>query len=109
MTSADPTPLIAALDIQPTYSAREASALLGRFLFLVGPSGCAMASSSCPTAPPCSRYERREATGGLLRRCCETSPQQLQTALVLDGELKSTFRELAMAAHRDTGEYKIPS
>jgi hypothetical protein len=28
--SADPTPIIAALDIQPTYSAREAAVLLGR-------------------------------------------------------------------------------
>lgn len=30
MMSADPTPMIAALDIQPTYSAREAAVLLGR-------------------------------------------------------------------------------
>jgi hypothetical protein len=30
MTSADPTPTIAALGIQPTYSAREAAAILGR-------------------------------------------------------------------------------
>ena len=30
MTSPGPIPIIAALDIQPTYSAREASALLGR-------------------------------------------------------------------------------
>jgi len=28
--SADPTPLIAALGIQPTYSARQAAVLLGR-------------------------------------------------------------------------------
>jgi hypothetical protein len=28
--SADPTPVVAALDIQPTYSAREAAVLLGR-------------------------------------------------------------------------------
>lgn len=30
MMSADPTPIIAVLDIQPTYSAREAAVLLGR-------------------------------------------------------------------------------
>jgi hypothetical protein len=30
MTSADPTPTIAALGIQPTYSAREAAVLLSR-------------------------------------------------------------------------------
>jgi hypothetical protein len=30
MTSADPTPLTTALDIEPTYSAREAAVLLGR-------------------------------------------------------------------------------
>jgi len=35
--------------------------------------------------------------------------KQLQTALVLMDKLKSTYRELLIAAYRDTGEYKIPS
>jgi len=34
---------------------------------------------------------------------------QLQPSLVLDGKLRSTFRKLAMAAYRDTGEDKVPS
>ena len=55
MTSADPTPIIAALDIQPTYSAREAAVLLGRSYSWLD-QRLRKTSSSCLTAPPCSRY-----------------------------------------------------
>ncbi len=39
MTSPDPITQIAALGIEPTYSAREAAVLLGRSLLLAGPAG----------------------------------------------------------------------
>jgi hypothetical protein len=35
--SGDPTPIIAVLDIQATYSAREAAVLLGEVVFLARP------------------------------------------------------------------------
>jgi hypothetical protein len=105
MTSPDPTTLVAALGVEPTYSAREAAALLGRsfswldqrvrneqFILLDG-------TAVQPLRTP-----------GGYRRFTLAMLQDISTCSYRHGwfsmeKLKSTFRELAMAAYRDTGEY----
>ena len=104
MTSAGPIPIIAALGIQPTYSAREAAALLGRsYSWLdqrvrndefVLPDGTVVRPLRTPGG------YRRFTTEMLkdIAICCRNhhwfSWEKLQT----------TLRELAMAAYRDTEE-----
>ena len=107
--SADPTPVSRRprRSSRPTRPAKRLSSLGGRTPGLI--SGCAKASSSCLTAPSCSRCERREATGDSLWRCSKTSPSAATDSHWFSmGHLKSTYRELLIAAHRETGEYKIP-
>jgi hypothetical protein len=107
--SADPTSVIAALGIEPTYSAREAAALLGRsFSWLdqrsrrgdfVQPDG----STVQPLRTP-GGY--RQFTLPLLRdiaMCC------YRHGWCSFDELKATLGRLVTAAHRDIGEYNILS
>ena len=72
MMSTDPTPIIAALDIQPTYSAREAAVLLGRSYSWLD-QRLRQDRSFGLTALQFSRYGRREATGASPWRCSKTS------------------------------------
>jgi hypothetical protein len=109
MTSPCPIPIIAALDIQPTYSAREAAALLGRsYSWLdqrvrkeqfVLPDGAVVRPLRTPGG------YRRFTTQMLkdIAICCRNhhwfSWEKLQATLL----------DLAVASYRDTGENKIPS
>ena len=107
MTSADPTPTIAALGIQPNYSAREAAVLLGRsYSWLdqrlredkfVRPDGTTV-------QPLRTQGGYRRFTPATLRDisfCCYRHRWFTMDAL------KLVLRELAIAAYRDTEEHKI--
>ena len=73
-------------------------------------SGCTQASSSGLTVPSCSRCEQRAGyrrfTLAMLEDIALSSYRSHWFPM---GHLKSTYRELLVAAHRETGEYKIPS
>ncbi len=98
----------AAPGLEPTYSAREAAARLGR-------------SYSWPdqrlrgdkfVLPDGTKVEPRRTAGGD-RRFTLAMLEDIALSSFRHGwfrmdELKSTYRELLMAAYRDTGEAKIP-
>jgi hypothetical protein len=106
--SADSVTQLTALGIEPTYSARKAAVLLGRsYSWLdqrlrrgefVRPDGTVLQSLRSPGG---YRYFSIE----MLREiaCCCYRHHWFSY-----DEMRSVFREPAMAAHRDTGEYKIP-
>jgi hypothetical protein len=107
--SPDPTTIIATLGVEPTYSAREAAALVGRsfswldqrmrneqFILL---DGTAVQPLRTPGGYP--RF-----TLAMLEEIALSSYRNHWFSM---GHLKSTYRELLVAAHRETGEYKIPS
>src|SRR5258707_9446950 len=105
--SADPTTQIAALGLEPTYSAREAAVLLGRsFSWLdqrvrggqfVMPDGSVL--QPLRTAGGYRRFTIEMLKDIAL--CCYRHRWFTMDAL------KLVLRELAMAAYRDTGEHKI--
>jgi hypothetical protein len=109
MMSAEPTPIIAALGIKPTYSAREAAALLGRsYSWLdqrvrkdqfILPDGTVVQPLRTPGG-------YRRFTLAMLEDIALSSYRNHWFSM---DNLKSTYRELLVAAHRETGEYKIPS
>jgi hypothetical protein len=109
MTSPDPTQIIAALRVEPTYSAREAAALLGRSFSWLDQrvrNGEFVRVDGTPVQPLRTAGGYRHFTLVMLRdmaTCCYR-----QRWFSFD-ELKSTFSQLLVAVHRDTGEYKIPS
>ena len=106
---ADPTTLIAALGVEPTYSPRETALPLGRSYSWLDQrlrAGQFM-------LPDGTKVEPRRTAGGY---------QRFTLAMLEDialssyrhhwfsmNKLKSTYRELLVAAYRETGEYKIPS
>ena len=106
--TAHPITQIAALGIEPTYSAREAAALLGRsFSWLdqrvrngefVLPDGAVVQPLRTP--------------GGYRRLTLETLKEialsSYRRGWFSFGELKSTFYRLAMDAYGDTGEGRDP-
>ena len=102
--SADPTPIIAALGMEPTYSAREAAGLLGRsYSWLdqrvrndefVLPDGT-------PVRPLRTAGGYRRFTTTMLREMAFSSYRHHWFKM---DEVKAALRELAMAAYRDTGE-----
>jgi hypothetical protein len=104
MMSTDPTPIIAALDIQPTYSAREAAVLLGRsYSWLdqrlrqdqfIRPDGTTVQPLRTPGG-------YRRFTTAMLKDIALNCYRQHWFSM---DKLKSTFRELAIAAYRDTDE-----
>src|ERR1700730_18029990 len=109
MMSAEPTPIIAALDIKPTYSVREAAALLGRSY-----SWLDQRVRKDQFIQPDGPLDQLLHTHGYYRRF---NPAMMEAIALLSyrdhwssmDNLKSTYRELLVAAHRETGEYKIPS
>ena len=102
--SADPTPMIATLGINPTYSAREAAGLLGRsYSWLdqrvrndefVLPDGTIVQPLRTPGG-------YRRFTTEMVKDIAICSYNYHWFSM---NKLKSTFRELAMAACRDAGE-----
>src|SRR6185312_12000865 len=105
--SADPTPLIAALGIQPTYSARQAAVLLGRSYSWLDQR----LRKGQFVLPDGTKVEPRRTAGGYRRFTLamleDIALSSYRRWFRMD-ELKSTHRELLMAAYRDTGEAKIP-
>jgi len=110
MMSADPTAQIAALGLEPTsYSAREAAVLLGRsYSWLdqrvrndefVLPDGTVVQPFRTPGG-------YRRFTLVMLEEIALSSYRNHWFSM---GHLKSIYREVLVAAHRETGEYKIPS
>jgi len=107
--SAESVTQLAALGVEPTYSARKAAALLGRsFSWLdqrvrngdfVLPDGTVVQPLRTPGG-------YRRFTLAMLREiafCCYRHHW-----FSMD-RVKLILRELLIAAHHDTGEYKIPS
>ena len=102
MKAADPTPLIAALGIEPTYSAREAAALLGRsYSWLdqrvreekfILPDGTVV-------LPLRTAGGYRRFTTEMLKDIATSSYRQHWFSM---DKLKLTFHQLAMAAYNDT-------
>ena len=104
--SSDATTEIAG--VEPTYSAREAAALLGRsFSWLdqrVRNDEFVLRDGST-VQPLRTPGGYRRFTLAMLKDVALSSYRHGWFSL---DELKSTIRELVTAAHRDTGEYKIP-
>jgi hypothetical protein len=107
--SADPIPQIASLGLEPTYSAREAAGLLGRsYSWLdqrirndefVLPDGTVVQPLRTPGG-------YRRFTLAMLEDIALSSYRNHWFSM---DNLKSTYRQLLVAAHRETGEYKIPN
>src|ERR1700721_360735 len=103
MMSADPTPIIAALGIQPTYSAGEPATLLGRSSAWLD-QGLRDKKFPLPDGP---EGEPRR-TAGRYRRFTLAMLEDIALSSYRHGwfsmeKLKLTYRELLIAAHRDTG------
>jgi len=106
--SADPIAQIAALGLEPTYSAREAAALLGRsYSWLdqrvrndefILPDGTPVR----PLRTPGGYRRFTPAMLGDISLCCYRNRWFTMDAL------KLVLRELAIASYHDTGEHKIP-
>jgi hypothetical protein len=107
MTSPDSITQIAALGLE-TYSAREAALLLGRsYSWLdqrvrggqfTNPDGSVL-------QPLRTQGGYRRFTLAMLEDIALSSYRHHWFSM---DKLKFTYRELLIAAHRDTGEYKIP-
>src|SRR6476661_4235140 len=105
MTAADPT--IASLGLEPTYSAREAAVLLGRSYSWLDQrvrNGHFIRTDGTTVQPLRTPGGYRRFTTEMLKDIATSSYRQHWFSM---GHLKSTYRELLIAAHRDTGEYKI--
>ena len=107
--SADPTPLIAALGIQPTYSARQAAVLLGRSYSWLDQR----LRKGQFVLPDGTKVEPRRTAGGYRRFTLamleDIALSSYRSHWFSMGHLKSTYRELLIAAYRETGEANIPS
>jgi hypothetical protein len=108
MTSPETTTQLVARGIEPTYGAREAAALLGRsFSWLdqrVRKDQFVLVDGT--TVQPLR-------TPGGYRRFTLAMLEDIALSSYRHGwfpmeKLKFIYRELLMAAHRETGEYKIP-
>jgi hypothetical protein len=108
MTSPDPSTIIAALGLEPTYSAREAAALLGHSY-----SWLDQGLRNNKFALLDGTVVRPLRTPGGYRRFTLAMVKDIALRSYRHGwfsmdKLKSTFFELARAAYDDTGQYKIP-
>jgi hypothetical protein len=108
MMPADPTTLIAALGVEPTYSAQESALLLGRsYSWLdqrlragqfTNPDGSVLQ----PLRTPGGYRRFRQSTLRDIALCCYRHRWFTMDAL------KLVLRELAIAVYHDSGEQKIP-
>jgi hypothetical protein len=107
--SPNSTAQIATLGLGPTYSARQAAAMLGRSHSWLD-QGLRHTKFTLPDGTPVQPIRTaggyRQFTLAMLEDIALSSYRHHWFSM---NKLKSTYRELLMAAHRDTGEYKIPS
>jgi hypothetical protein len=109
MTPPDSITQIAALGLEPTYSAREAAVLLGRSYSWLDQrlrKGQFVLPDGTMVQPLRTAGGYRRFTTEMLKDIAASSYRQHWFSMA---KLKLTFRELAMAAYSDSGEYKIPS
>src|ERR1700742_3439584 len=109
MMSAEPPAMIAALRVEPTFSAREGAALLGRSYSWLDQrlrNGQFVLPDGTVVQPLRTPGGYRRFTLAILEDIALSSYRNHWFSM---GHLKSTYRELLIAAHRDTGEAKIPS
>jgi transposase len=109
MTSADPTSIVAALGVEPTYSAREAATLLGRSY-----SWLDQRLRKGQFVLPDGTLVRPLRTPGGYRRFTTEMLKEIALSSYRNGwfsmkTVRSTLHELAMAAYRDAGEQEIPT
>jgi hypothetical protein len=107
--SPDPTTIIAALGVEPTYSAREAAAILGRSYSWLDQrlrQGWFVLPDGTPVRPLRTPGGYRRFTLAILKDIATSSYRQHRFSME---KLKSALRQLAIAAHRDTGEYETPT
>ena len=106
--STDPSLVIAALGLEPTYSAREAAALLGRSYCWLDQrvrKGEFVLVDGTAVQPL--------RTAGGYRRFSLPMLKDIALSSYRNGwfsmdELKLAFRELVIAVYGNTGEYQIP-
>lgn len=94
--------------VEPTYSARESAALLGRSFSWLDQrvrNGEFVLCDGTTVEPLRTPGGYRRFTLTVLKDVALSSYRHGWFSM---DELKSTIRELLMAAHRDTGEYEIP-
>jgi hypothetical protein len=106
--SVDPSSAITSLGAEPTYSAREASALLCRSYSWLDQrlrEGQFTRRDGTEVIPLRTAGGYRRFTLAMLKDIAVISTNQGWFSL---DDLKSSLRELLIAAHRQTGEYKIP-
>jgi hypothetical protein len=107
--TAEATTLITVNGVEPTYSAREASALLGR-----SHSWLDQGVRKDRFVLPDGTVVRPLRTPGGYRRFTLAMLEDIALSSYRHGwfsmeKLAFTYRELLMAAHRATGQYKIPT
>jgi hypothetical protein len=106
--SADPPTVIAALGLEANYSAGEAAVLLGRSYSWLDQrlrAGQFVLPNGTVVRPLRTAGGYRRFTLAMLEEIALSSYRNHWFSM---GHLTSTYRELLVAAHRDTGEYKIP-
>jgi hypothetical protein len=106
--SADPTTSIAALGLEPTYSAREAAVLLGRSYSWLDQrvrNGQFVLLDGTVVRPLRTPGGYRRFTPAMLRDIATCSYRH--SWFTMDA-LKLIFRELATAAYRETGDANSP-
>ena len=102
--SPDPTAQIAALGVEPTYSARESALLLRRSYSWLDQrlrAGQFMLPDGTTVQPLRTPGGYRRFTTAMLRDIATSSYRQHWFSME---ELKLVFRELAMASHAQTDE-----
>jgi hypothetical protein len=109
MTSPDSITQITALGLEPTYSAREAAALLGRSYSWLDQrlrAGQFMLPDGTTVQPLRTPGGYRRFTTEMLKDIAICSRNHHWFSWE---KLQTTLLDLAVASYRDTGEYKIPS
>ena len=106
--SADPSSVIASLGVAPTYSAREACAMLGRSYSWFDQrlrAGEFVLPDGTQVTPLRTPGGYRRFTLGMLQDIAVSSTNEGWFSV---DELRGSLHQLLIAAHPQTGEYKIP-
>ena len=109
MTSPDSITEIADLGVEPTFSAQESALLLGRSYSWLDQrlrKGQFVLPDGTTVQPKRTPGGYRRVTLAMLEDIALSSYRHYWFSME---KLKFTYRELLIAAHRETGDYKIPS